>query len=291
LVIDEKTQFKEGMLQSFMERQTDELGKIQQELLDPIYKNTDNDSDLLADEKKHRKEVLRDFITASYPLSWFVLLKFRNTPEFFHLLRTIRLCLDESMKKINLAEYSSLMLMELAKNIANLNILKEAKLLYKSKHIDVKMLIQDPKLRLPVIESLKKKNNLLTFSWKLGGTNIAIGSRGRFQVVLYDQDIHYAATRESVAQSKTADVRRFNLSEFYKKLYTSGSDLELGMFYLSFLDEACSNMGIKFESMVNQSQFSSTGQTITTLTFTLRGFFKTSVIEKASLDLKGKPVF
>ncbi|MCL1814919.1 MAG: hypothetical protein FWG27_03735 [Treponema sp.] len=269
LVIDGKTQFKEGQLQSFIEQHPEELTEIQQDILNPIYKNIENDSSLQPDEKESRREILQGFLTASFPLSWFVLLKFYKSFEFQKLANSSRSCLVEYLKKSNIAEYSSLMLMELATNIENLNIQKEAKLLYGTSHVDTKRVVLDPNLRLPVIDSLRKKNSLLTFSWKLGGTSVAIGTRGRFQVVLYDQDIHYAVTSENVAQSKTADVRRFNLSEFYNKLNKSGNDLDLGMFYLSFLDEACKNMGIKFESMVNQSQLSGMGQTITTLTYSL----------------------
>jgi hypothetical protein len=269
LVIDEKTQFKEGLLESFMERHTEELEKIRQELLAPVYVNIDSDISFEQDEKENRKEIARGLVSALYPLAWFTMLKFRKTREFPFLLRAVRYCLVESLKKSNVAEYSSLMLMELASKIENLAIQKEAQLLYGKEGLNAKQLIRDPQLRLPVIESLRRKNSLLTFSWKLGGTNVAIGTRGRFQVVLYDQDINYLATRDSIAQSKSADVKRFNLSEFYQKLYQSGNDLDLGIFYLSFLDEACSNMGIKFESMVNQSQSSGTGLTITTLTFIL----------------------
>ena len=269
MVVDEKTQFKEGLLQSYIERHTEELKIIQNELLEPVFKNIDNDTALEEDEKEHRREVLDSMISSVYPLAWFTILKFRKTRDFFLMLRTVRLCLVEFLRKTNIAEYASLMLMELASNIVNLNIQKEAKQLYGNENLDVKQIIQDPKLRLPVIDSLRKKNDLLTFSWKLGGTSLAIGTRGRFQVVLYDQDINYAATRESIVQSKNADAKRFNLSEFYKKLHQSGNVLDLGMFYLSFLDEACNNMGIKFESMVTQSQYSGMGQTITTLTFIL----------------------
>ena len=269
LVIDEKTRFKEEMVQSFMERHTEELAKIRQELLDPIYKQTDDDAELPPDEKEYRKEILGDFLSASSPINWFVLLKFRNSPDFSQMLRTVQICLTESLKKVNIVEYSSLMLMELAVNITNLTIQKEARLLYKTQYSNIQKVIQDPNLRLPVIESLRKKNNLLTFSWMMGAMNVAIGTKGRFKVVLYDHDINYETTKESVAQSKTANVRRFNLSEFYQNLSTSGDDLELGMFYLSFLDEACNNMGIKFEAMVNQSRFSNIGQTITTLNFSL----------------------
>ena len=271
LVIDDKTQFKEGLLQSFIDRHSGELAEIQQELLDPVVRNINTDTGLQQDEKEHRQNLLRIFLSSVYPLAWFAVLKFRNTREYPFLLRTVRLCLVESLKKTNVAEFASLMLMELASNIVNLNIQKEAKRMFGNENLDIKQMLMDPKWRLPVIESLRKKNNLLTFSWKLGGggTSLIKGARGRFQVVLYDQDINYIATRDSVAQSKTADVKRFNLSEFYKKLHDSGNDLDLGMFYLSFLDEACSNMGIKFESAVNQSQLSGMGQTITTLSFIL----------------------
>ena len=269
LVIDEKTQFKEGLLESFIERNTGELAEIQKELLEPVYGSIENDVSLEQEEKEHRRDILNGLVSSIYPLAWFTILKFRTSRDFPTLLRAVRLCLVESLNKSNIAEYASLMLMELASNIENLNIQKEAKILYGKEGIDIKQVIQDPKLRFPVIESLRKKNSLLTFSWKLGGTSLAIGTRGRFQVVLYDQDINFAVTKESIAQSKTADARRFNLSEFYQKLHKSGNDLDLGMFYLSFLDEACNNMGIKFESMVNQSQYLGTGQTITTLTFIL----------------------
>jgi hypothetical protein len=271
LVIDEKTQLKEDMLQSFIEKHTEELESIKKELLAPILKNIESDPRLEPEEKDHSREILQSFIASIPPLGWFTILKFCNNRDFHFLLKTVRLCLAESLKKINLAEYSSLMLMELASNIVNLNIQKEAKRLYGNEKLNMRQVIQDPQLRLPVIDSLRKNSNLLTFSWKLGGTSRAIATRGRFQVVLYDQDINYEATRETIAQSKNADVKRFNLSEFYKKLHQSGNDLDLGMFYLSFLDEACNNMGIKFESMVSQSLLTGTGmgQTINTLAFLL----------------------
>jgi hypothetical protein len=266
-IIDEKTRFQEGPVANFLSSHTDELAQVQKDLLEPVYENINNDGALLEDEKRTRILILQKFVNSAHPLVWFVLVKFFTSKEYLYLIRDVRLCLVESFRKSNIAEYATLMLMELASNIENINILKEAKLLYKTDRVSIQRVLQDPKLRLPVIESLRKKNNLLTFSWKLGGTSLGIGTRGRFQVLLYDQDTNYKETRESVDATKTADVTRYNLSEFYKKLHNSGNDLELGVFYLSFLSEACENMGIKFESMVNQTQY--TGQTITTLSFSL----------------------
>ncbi|MDR0447256.1 MAG: hypothetical protein LBH07_01155 [Treponema sp.] len=269
MIIDEKTAFKEGQVQSFMERQAKEISEIKYGLLEPLFKNIETDSELQDDEKELHREILELFLSSFYPIAWFALLKFHKSNDFEVLNKIVMNCLKESLKKINIAEYCSLMIMELATNIGNLNIQKEAKLLYKTGIVNIKQIVLDPKLRLPVIESLRKKNNLLTFSWKLGGTSGAVGTKGKFQIELYDHDFHYTATKESVAQSKTADARRFDLSEFYQKLNDSGNDLDLGMFYLTFLDEACANMGIKFETMVFQSHHSGAGQTITTLTFSL----------------------
>jgi hypothetical protein len=266
-VIDEKTQFKEGEVQQYLQDNAEGLAEIQKEILEPVYKNITDDKTLLPDEKQSRTRILQNFLFFTNPLTWFVLLRFRTSREYLYLIRNVQLCLREFLQKSNIAEYTALMLMELASNIENVNILKEAKLFYKTDRVHIHKVLQDPNLRLPVIEEMRKKNNLLTFSWKLGGTSMAIGTRGRFQVILYDQDVNYRETRETLDATKTADVKRYNLSEYYKKLYNSGNELELGMFYLSFLDEACETMGIKFESMVNQTQY--TGQTITTLTFTL----------------------
>ncbi|MDR2471092.1 MAG: hypothetical protein LBD09_03155 [Treponema sp.] len=264
LVIDEKTRFRDGMVESFIERHEEELTAIRRDLLEPIYRNIDGDESLSPEEQEARRDILSDYLASASPLTLFVILKFRKTREFPYLVRDLRLNLAEFLGKANIVEYAALMLLELASNIENLNIQKEARLLYKTSRVDLKTLLMDPHLRLPVIESLRRKNRLLTFSWKLG-----TGKRGRFQVLLYDQDINYEETRGNFEAAGNADVSRFNLSEFYKKLHKSGDDLDLGIFYLSFLDEACDKMGIKFESMVNQTQFSGAGQTITTLTFTL----------------------
>jgi hypothetical protein len=265
-IIDGKTQFKEGTVQSFLSAREAELAAVQRELMEPVYDGINSDTSLLKDEKKNRTLIARNFVNFAHPLVWFVLLKFGGTSDYHPLVREVRRCLVEFLKKSNIAEYTALMLMELASNIENLNILREAKLLYKTERVDIQRVLQDPKLRLPVIEELRKKNNLLTFSWKLGGASLtAIGTRGRFQVFLYDQDANYKEIRESMDATKAADAAKYNLSEYYRQLHKSGNDLELGMFYLSFLSEACESMGIKFESVVSQTQY--TGKTITTLSF------------------------
>jgi hypothetical protein len=266
-VIDEKTQFKEGSLKHFLGEHPKELEEIRKDLLGSLHDSIARDQNLLPDEKDQQKMLADKLLTFADPLIWFVLLKFRSDKDYFFLIRDVRLCLIEYMKKSIIAEYAALMIIELGCNIENLNLLREAKEYYKTTRIDMHRVLQDPNIRIPLIEELKRKGSLITFTWKIGGADTSIGTRGRFQVILYDKEVNYREIWENVEATKAADITRFNLSDYYKKLLKEGNDLDLGMYYLSFLNEACENVGVKFESIVNQVQHSDL--TITTLSFAL----------------------
>jgi hypothetical protein len=266
-VIDEKTQFKEGSVRNYLKEHETELSEINGELLNPLTKNINEDGSLQEDEKKLQIMMAEKLLAFADPLVWFVLIKFRNDPDYLFLLRDARLCLAEYLKKTRIAEYAALLIVELAQNIENVNILKEAQIFYKNKYVKLFKILQEPQFRVPVIDQMRKKNNLITISWKIGGTSTSIGTKGRLQVVLYDREINYREMRDSFEATKSADITRNSLTEYYNRLLANGNDLELGMYYLSYLDEACEKVGIKFESMVNQIPLSDV--TMTTLSFGL----------------------
>jgi hypothetical protein len=266
-IIDGKTQFKEGFLRSFLQEYAQEVAALRQELLQPLHVSITKDSKYLAEEKNIQIFLSEKFVEMMNPAVWFLLHRFRDTKDAASLLSETRTCLIEYMEKTKIAEYVALMLIELAVNVENLNILREAKSLYKNTNVDINSIVMDPKLRAPIIEELRRKNSLVTFSWKFGGTSSSIGTRGRFQITMYDKETNYKEIRESIDATKSADVNRKNLSDFYRDLSKSGADSELGMYYLSYLNEACEQVGIRFESMVNQVQ--NTDVTVTTLSFYL----------------------
>jgi hypothetical protein len=266
-IIDGKTQFKEGFLRSFLQEYAQEAAALRRELLQPLHASIAKDNKYLAEEKNIQIFLSEKFVEMMNPAIWFLLHRFRDTKDAASLLSEIRTCLIEYMEKTKIAEYVALMIIELAVNIENLNIQREAKSLYKNTSIDMNSIVMDPKLRAPIIEELRRKNSLVTFSWKFGGTSSSIGTRGRFQITLYDKETNYKEIRESIDATKSADVNRKNLSDFYRDLSKSGADSELGMYYLSYLNEACEQVGIRFESMVNQVQ--NTDVTVTTLSFYL----------------------
>jgi hypothetical protein len=264
-VIDEKTQFKDGFLQLFLQEHADEITEIRKHLLQPIRLSITNNNGLGADEKNIQLLSGEKFLEALNPVVWFVLLKFQETREYFTILADIRTVLSEYMQKSTVAEYVALLIIELAVNIENLNIQREAKLHYKN--VDINTVMADPQLRLPLINELRKKNSLVTFSWKIGGTSSSIGTKGRLQLNLYDSKVGFREIRDGIEATKSADVNRKNLSDFYNELSQSGTDSELGLYYLSYVSAACEKVGIKFESVVSQAD--QTDLTVTTLSFYL----------------------
>ena len=61
----------------------------------------------------------------------------------------------------------------------------------------------------------------------------------------------------------TADTQRRTLIDFYRDDGQEGADL--GLYYLSYLDDACKKVDVKFESLVNQ--YSASGLTVINLIF------------------------
>jgi hypothetical protein len=58
--------------------------------------------------------------------------------------------------------------------------------------------------------------------------------------------------RENINDKKNADLKKKSLIDFYKEIPEGEEDTNLGMYYLSYLSEACEKVNVKFESTANQ---------------------------------------
>jgi len=178
------------------------------------------------------------------------------------MITQIRAILSQYMEKSRVAEYISVMVMELALNNENTNIRKEAKSMYPNVE-DLNSLVVDPDVRSKIVKELQKKRVLVSVSWKLGGGSTSIGKQGRLQITLYNKDDEFQELKENIETKATADTNKRTLIDFYRETPDGGTDL--GLYYLSYLDDACKKVDVKFESLVNQ--FSSSDLTVINLIF------------------------
>ena len=63
----------------------------------------------------------------------------------------------------------------------------------------------------------------------------------------------------------SADTKKRTLIDFYRELPDGQDGTDLGLYYLSYLDDACKKVNVKFESLVNQ--YSASDLTVINLIF------------------------
>ena len=123
----------------------------------------------------------------------------------------------------------------------------------------------DPNVRHQVIDSLERRGELVYLSWKIGSRGATVGMQGRLQITLYNKESEYQTVKEIFDDRKSADLKKKSLQDFYKQLPEGEANTELGLYYLSYLSEACEKVNVKFESLVNQM----TGSDLTVITLVL----------------------
>lgn len=250
-IIDEKTRINDSFLQNVLKDREAEIREIKQQILNPLYSLINHNATLLPDEKNIHLLLSEKFLTTLRPFIWFIIAKFKGSDGYEQMITDIRTSLAEYMEKSKIAEYVSLMIMELAANSENSNLKREAKIIYKGT-VDMNAVLFDPNIRRQVIESLERKRELVYLSWKIGSKSTSIGTQGRLQITLFNKESEYQRMKDAVEQKKNADLKKKSLQDFYKELPESEANTELGLYYLSYLSEACEKVNVKFESHVNQ---------------------------------------
>jgi len=263
-LIDERTKMSENQLRSQLSQRQPIVNLAKKEILDPIWKSVMENKDYSLEEKNIYLLMTEKFLNRLSLMNWYIITKFYKTDGFSQINLAIRHLLQVYMEKSRVAEYISILVMELALNSENTNMRKEAKIMYNGID-DTDSLIYDPEVRAKIIAELKRKHEQVFISWKLGGGSSAIGKQGRLQITLYNKDDEFQEVKENIESKASADTNKKSLIDFYRELPEGQESTDLGLYYLSYLDDACKKVNVKFESIVNQ--FSSSDLTVINLVF------------------------
>ncbi|GAB1457520.1 MAG: hypothetical protein RBT62_05010 [Spirochaetia bacterium] len=265
-IIDEKTKLNEVFLQNTILAKEKDISEIKRSVLAPMYAFISRNSNLLPEEKNIQLLLSEKFLNNLRPFTWFIISKFKEAEGYEALIKEIRTALAEYMEKAKIAEYVALNVMELATNAENNNLKREAKAIFKGA-VDMNAVLFDPNVRHQVLESLQRKGELVSISWKLGSRGTSIGTQGKLQLTIYNKESEYEKMKEAFDEKRNADLKKRTLQDFYKALPEGESNTDLGLYYLSYLSEACEKVNVKFESFV--SQVSGSDLTVITMAINL----------------------
>ena len=263
-LLDEKTHISDSILRSRMENSEKVISEARTEILKPIYESILKDENLTPEEKNVFLLMTEKFLNRLSLFNWYIIVKFFKKEGFSEILSGIRQIIQQYMEKSKIAEYISLMVMELALNCENANMRKEAKNMYRGVE-DSDAVLYEPEIRKKIIQELENKHELVFISWKLGGGSMSIGKQGRLQITLYNKDDEFQEFKENIQEKKSANLAKKSLIDFYREIPEGQGGKDLGLYYLSYLDEACKKVNVKFESLVNQ--FASSDLTVINLNF------------------------
>ena len=263
-LIDEKTTMSEKQLRSILVNKDAVIGRTRAEILEPIWQAIRKNCDYSMEEKNIYMLMSEKFMNRMSLMNWYIITLFHKDPGFDEMILIIRNLIGQYMEKSKVAEYISVMIMELALNSENSNIRKEAKAMYPTVD-DINALIVDPDIRKNIATELQKKRVFVSVSWKLGGGSTSIGKQGRLQITLYNKDDEFQEIKENIETKMSADTKKRTLIDFYREIPDGQDGTDLGLYYLSYLDDACKKVNVKFESLVNQ--YSASDLTVINLIF------------------------
>ena len=251
-IIDEKTHINQRYLAEILKKNEELIYKTKKEILAPLSAFISKE-DLSPADKNIKLFLSEKFLNNLRPFIWFIVTKFQSSPNFDLIIRTIRTSLTEYIDKTKIAEFISLVLMELILSAENINMRNQAKQLFPNIQ-DPQDALFDPKVRQLLIAELKRKNEKVFVSWKLGGgSTTSIGTQGKMQIAVYNKADSSEAIKASINDMKKADINKNSLIDFYRAL-PEGSDIcSLGMYYISYLIEQCASRNVHFESNANKS--------------------------------------
>lgn len=251
-LIDEKTVIPEKTLRATLAMKDSTIQSAKKTILDPVWKSIMANSEYSPEEKNVYLLMTEKFLNRLSLMNWFIIVKFYKSEGFTEILSILRQFLATYMTKSKVAEYISVMVMELALNSENNNIRKAAKYLYKG--IDNSdTLIFDPEVRQKIVKELQRKHELVFLSWSLGGGSASIGKQGLLQITLYNKDDEFQEVKENLESKMSANLNKKSLIDFYKQMPEGQEGTDLGLYYFSYLEDACKKVNVKFESIVNQS--------------------------------------
>ncbi len=263
-LIDEKTKMSERQLRSILQNKENVIQQTRRSILDPIWKSIMTNPDYSDEEKNIYLLMSEKFMNRLGLMNWYIITLFHKADGANEMFIAIRNLLSSYMEKSKVAEYISVMVMELALNNENTNIRKEARNMYQDVE-DIDALIFDPEVRAKIVAELQRNHELVFISWKLGGGSASIGKQGKLSITLYNKDDEFQEVKENIDNAKSSNTSKKTLIDFYRELPDGQEGTDLGLYYLSYLDDACKKVNVKFESLVNQ--FSASELTVITLNF------------------------
>lgn len=250
-IIDEQTKINDSYLNDVLSQNAKQLKLIKKAIAKPLTERIASDSSLNPDEKNTTIFMADKFLNSVRPFVWFILTRFSSYEDHKVLIQESQKILEQFTKKARIADYLTLLLMELAVSAETLNMISFAEKLY-GEGLDAKTLLYDQEKRESLLKGMKKVDANFTIAWRVGNPNSSsIGTDKKIEMTIYNREAEYLDLKEKV-EEKLKSGSIVSLNQFYKS--TSAGNAEMGLLYLGYLQDECDKVGMRFTSRVGEAR-------------------------------------
>jgi hypothetical protein len=250
-IIDEKTKINDKFLNDVLAQNAEQLKSIRKAITAPLLERIATDTSLQADEKNIMIFLADRFLEYTRPFIWFILTRFSSDIEHKELIQRTRKQLDLYIRRSKIADYLTLLLMELAISAETLNMMSFAERAY-GEGTDTRVMLFDPVKREALMKAMEKTQTNLTIAWKIGSTNgSSIGTENKLELIIYNREAEYLELKEKV-EEKMKSGSIVSLGQFYKS--SSAGNAEMGLLYLGYLQDECDKVGMRLTSRVGEAR-------------------------------------
>ncbi len=250
-IIDEQTRINDDYLKQVLAENDQELNSIRKAITGPLVERVAADTALQADEKNINIFLAEKFLDHTRPFVWFILTRFSSYDEHKELIQEIREALDLHIRRAKIADYLTLLLMELAISAETLNMTAFAEKAY-GEMVDPNLILFDATTRESMVKAMEKAGTDFTIAWRIGNsTTSSIGTEKKLELIIYNKEAEYLELKEKV-EEKMKSGAGVSLGHFYKS--TAAGNSEMGLLYLGYLQEECDKVGMRFTSRVGEGR-------------------------------------
>jgi hypothetical protein len=239
--IDYRTKINSNILNSVLVKNQAVVIEVKKLMKTPIVKAVESSEHLHDNEKQTHIYLAEKFLDNLNPLVYFILAIHRGSTAYYDIIRVAQGLLSEYMDRSSIPEYLALMLVEVLMNIR----MSEG-------GTNLSKLLIDENIYL---------------LYRINRKRPEAGDRGRVHLMISNQKAGFEEMKQKINSRITTTVSGKSLKDFYFSAANAEEGMNLGLYYLSYLSEACRKVKINFESFVNRNESDSTTTIHLILTF------------------------
>ena len=256
-----------GAVREFLRKNQAAVARISEHIVRSRPGDGGRGSSFSDEDRKIKRESLQRLVDGMSDSIWYVLLHLLPGNNRSELIPSLRVLVHSYSEKIDISDHLTSVLVELVNRFQTENM----KVFAAKVGVDetrAGALILDERVRRQLKERMDAMGHNLYIDWHLRSTTAHGASKGSAIVIrIFDTSARAFAIKQKIEEKKEVSTEAKSLKDFYDSLPAGEDNLDLGLFYLSYLNDLCKRQGIYFNSQVSALPEANTSVVSMTLYF------------------------